>query len=153
MMRGSFVDSRSMILQEESTRAVLKAHVEPTEDIAAERRRATFDAEELKYYLWGGKDIYDKKSALEHNLRRSKYRLALPLESSSAKWSRRLTGVTNLNATSSPERKNTSMDSKPPSESGPPKTNLKQPKIKSGVLDQGFYARAWTEHQGRRYAA
>ena len=57
----SFADSRTAILQEESTRAVLRAHVEPTDDIVAERRRATFDADGLKYYLCGGKKNYEKK--------------------------------------------------------------------------------------------
>jgi len=55
------VDARTAILQEPSTQAVLQAHVEPTHDIATERRSATFDVDELKYYLSGGRQNYDKK--------------------------------------------------------------------------------------------
>lgn len=57
----SFVDSRTAVLQEESTRAVLQSHVEPTEDISAERQRATFDVASLRYFMTGGKKKYEKK--------------------------------------------------------------------------------------------
>eukprot|EP00210_Caulerpa_lentillifera_P003885 g3712.t1 len=58
---ASYVDSRTTVLQEESSKTVLKSHIEPTEDIKSERQRATFNAEELKYFMCGGKGRYLKK--------------------------------------------------------------------------------------------
>lgn len=56
-----YVDSRTATLQEESNRIVLQAHVEPVDDIATERSRASFDVDGLKYYLNGGKKKYETK--------------------------------------------------------------------------------------------
>jgi acyl-CoA oxidase len=50
------VDARTRALQAGVTAAVLKQAEDPTKDIADERRRATFDVNDLLYYLNGGKD-------------------------------------------------------------------------------------------------
>mmetsp|Transcript_25494 Transcript_25494/g.55452 ORF Transcript_25494/g.55452 Transcript_25494/m.55452 type:complete len:695 (+) Transcript_25494:125-2209(+) len=55
-------DARTKQLQEASSRLVLASHVEPTDDIKAERQRATFDVKELSYALNGGKEILEKRS-------------------------------------------------------------------------------------------
>lgn len=50
------VDARTRALQEKSSALVLVNHVEPKDDIIAERKRATFDVNDLLYYLNGSKD-------------------------------------------------------------------------------------------------
>ena len=39
-----------------SSQAVLRSHIEPTQDITEERAKATFDVAELSHVLAGGKD-------------------------------------------------------------------------------------------------
>ena len=56
-----FVDARTRVLQEESTKAVLANSSDPTMDIAAERGRATFDVAELLYYLNGGREKVERR--------------------------------------------------------------------------------------------
>lgn len=48
------VDERTRALVEPSTRQVLAAHTEPTEDMRNERRRATFSVDELTAFMNGG---------------------------------------------------------------------------------------------------
>ncbi len=55
------VDARTKELQRDSTSIILSTHVEPKDDIAAERQRATFNVQELSYLLNGGKDKLEKK--------------------------------------------------------------------------------------------
>lgn len=55
------VDARTAALVEASTRAVLAAHIEPRDDMVAERARATFDPKPLSYLLHGGKEALDKR--------------------------------------------------------------------------------------------
>lgn len=54
------VDERTRMLVQPSSVAVMGAHVEPTADMAAERRRATFDVQELSIALNGGKEQLEK---------------------------------------------------------------------------------------------
>ncbi len=60
-MAQRVVDERTLALQGPSTKKALANHVEPVEDLAAERRRATFDVEELSYVLAGGKDKLQRR--------------------------------------------------------------------------------------------
>ena len=50
------VDARSRELVEGPSRVVLSGAVNPMADAAAERRRATFNSEELAAFLHDGKD-------------------------------------------------------------------------------------------------
>jgi hypothetical protein len=54
-------DARARELVEPATKAVLKTHVEPKDDIARERARASFDTTILMEYLNGGKELIKKK--------------------------------------------------------------------------------------------
>lgn len=56
-------DARTLALQERSTALVAVHCNDPREDIVAERRRATFDAAQLKYLLNGGKDKVERRWA------------------------------------------------------------------------------------------
>ena len=55
------VDDRTRKLQEQSTRLVLKFSEDPKDDIANERRKATFPVEELLYHLNGGKEKIERR--------------------------------------------------------------------------------------------
>lgn len=58
------VDARTAALVEASSRVVLSASADPREDIAAERRRARFDSQEVAEHLNGGKDNLQRTHAL-----------------------------------------------------------------------------------------
>ncbi|GAX78870.1 hypothetical protein CEUSTIGMA_g6309.t1 [Chlamydomonas eustigma] len=55
---------RAEQLQKLSTSIVLKSAVAPTDDISAERRRATFNVEELAHILSGGSDKLERRLRL-----------------------------------------------------------------------------------------
>ena len=55
------MDSRTRELVDASSKPVLAVHVEPTEDIEAERSRASFDSEEVAVLLAGGRDKLQRK--------------------------------------------------------------------------------------------
>lgn len=57
----SFVDARTQQLQAPSTALVTKHGEDPKQDIIAERQRASFDAQQLLYWLNGGKDKVDRR--------------------------------------------------------------------------------------------
>lgn len=54
-------DERMRKLADESSKPILALNVEPSEDIQAERARASFDSEELAIELNGGKANLEKK--------------------------------------------------------------------------------------------
>lgn len=54
-------DARTKELQAPSSATILRTHVEPKDDIAAERKRATFDNTQLTYVLNGGKEKLEKR--------------------------------------------------------------------------------------------
>lgn len=56
------VDQRTKELQAHSTKLIMAAHIEPKDDMIAERKRATFDVKELSYALNGGKEVLDRRS-------------------------------------------------------------------------------------------
>eukprot|EP00798_Chlamydomonas_sp_ICE-L_P022131 gene22131-29193_t len=58
------IDSRTKQLQEPSSTVILSSHREPSDDIALERARATFNVQELCYALNGGKEKFDRKNEL-----------------------------------------------------------------------------------------
>ncbi|KXZ49049.1 hypothetical protein GPECTOR_23g135 [Gonium pectorale] len=60
-MAAHIVDQRTKALQKPATEIILRTHTEPSEDLAQERKRATFDVQELSYALNGGKEMLDKK--------------------------------------------------------------------------------------------
>lgn len=55
------VDARTAALQRPASEVILKTHTEPSYDLAMERRKATFNVEELSYVLNGGKEQLEKK--------------------------------------------------------------------------------------------
>ena len=55
------VDERLRKLADASSEPILAVHVEPTEDMDAERARASFDSEELAIELNGSKALLEKK--------------------------------------------------------------------------------------------
>jgi hypothetical protein len=55
-MGSSQVDPRTRQLVEQSSAVILATHVEPKDDMLAERSRASFNSQELAEYLNGGKD-------------------------------------------------------------------------------------------------
>ncbi|KAI8467455.1 MAG: acyl-CoA dehydrogenase/oxidase C-terminal [Monoraphidium minutum] len=58
------VDSRTLALQERSTALVAIHGCDPRADIVAERRRASFDIDQLKCLLNGGKDKVERRAEL-----------------------------------------------------------------------------------------
>lgn len=54
-------DARMRKLADESSKPILALHVEPTDDMRAERARASFDPEEIAIELNGGKAVLEKK--------------------------------------------------------------------------------------------
>ena len=56
------VDERTRRLQASSSDAVLAVHVEPSEDMVVERRKATFDAQQLEAELCGGVEAVKRRS-------------------------------------------------------------------------------------------
>ncbi|KAG2435906.1 hypothetical protein HXX76_007101 [Chlamydomonas incerta] len=62
------VDARTVDLQRPATQIILKTHTEPSNDLAMERRKATFDVQELSYVLNGGKEQLEKKMKLAEML-------------------------------------------------------------------------------------
>lgn len=54
-------DARMRKLADESSKPILALNVEPSEDMQAERARASFDSEELAIELNGGKANLEKK--------------------------------------------------------------------------------------------
>ncbi|GLC45233.1 hypothetical protein PLESTB_000722200 [Pleodorina starrii] len=60
-MAARVVDERTQLLQRPASEIILRTHTEPTEDLKQERRRATFNFEELAYVLNGGKELLEKK--------------------------------------------------------------------------------------------
>lgn len=57
----SHVDARTRELQAPSTAAVLKCSENPKQDIINERKRASFDSNDLLHFLCGGKDKVDRR--------------------------------------------------------------------------------------------
>ena len=57
------VDERTRSLQAGSTAVVLRHAEDPKQDIAAERRKATFHVNDLLWYLNGGKDKVERRWA------------------------------------------------------------------------------------------
>ena len=55
------VDDRLRKLADASSAPILAVHVEPTEDMIAERGRASFDSEELAIELNGSRALLEKK--------------------------------------------------------------------------------------------
>ena len=58
---ASQVDDRLRKLADASSEPILSVHVEPTEDMDAERARASFDTEELAIELNGSRALLEKK--------------------------------------------------------------------------------------------
>ncbi|KAL3130658.1 hypothetical protein ABBQ38_008049 [Trebouxia sp. C0009 RCD-2024] len=65
------VDDRLRKLADASSEPILAVHVEPTEDMDAERARASFDSEELAIELNGSKALLEKKAELAQALAES----------------------------------------------------------------------------------
>ena len=57
------VDERTRQLVAASSRVVLATHVEPTEDMRAERTRSALDSRQLAEYLNGGKEKLQRMCA------------------------------------------------------------------------------------------
>ena len=57
------VDERTRQLAATSSRVVLATHVEPTEDMRAERARSSLDSRQLAEYLNGGKEKLQRMCA------------------------------------------------------------------------------------------
>ena len=55
------IDDRLRKLADASSEPILAVHVEPTEDMDAERGRASFDSEELAIELNGSRALLEKK--------------------------------------------------------------------------------------------
>ena len=55
------INDRLRKLADASSVPILAVHVEPTEDMAAERNKASFDSEELAIELNGGRAMLEKK--------------------------------------------------------------------------------------------
>lgn len=55
-MQGRQVDARTRQLVQAPCQVTMRGHVNPMEDAAAERRRATFNPDELAAFLHGGED-------------------------------------------------------------------------------------------------
>lgn len=55
-MAERVVDARTRALQEPATKLIAQQHVEPSDDIKAERSKATFDVTHLLNYLNDGAD-------------------------------------------------------------------------------------------------
>ncbi len=55
------VDDRTRKIQEASTALVLRHAEDPKADIAAERRKATFDVNDLLYFINGGKEKVERR--------------------------------------------------------------------------------------------
>ncbi|CAD7698591.1 unnamed protein product [Ostreobium quekettii] len=68
-----FVDARTRVLQEESTKAVLSNCSDPKADLAAERARATFDVGELLHYLNGGREKVERKAHFAELISRTEW--------------------------------------------------------------------------------
>jgi hypothetical protein len=60
-MDAGRVDARTRALQEPSSRLIAQHHVEPSDDIKAERARATFDVSDLMSYLNDGADKVQRR--------------------------------------------------------------------------------------------
>lgn len=54
------VDNRTRKLVEQSSAVILATHVEPKDDMIAERKRATFNSQELAEFLNGGSDKFKR---------------------------------------------------------------------------------------------
>ena len=61
MAAANVVDERTRALVQPSSAVILRTHIEPTSDIAAERLRTTFNVEELSLALNGGKEELEKR--------------------------------------------------------------------------------------------
>jgi len=57
------VDARTRKLQEPSTALVTKHAEDPKQDIIAERKRASFNTQELLYWLNGGQEKVERRWA------------------------------------------------------------------------------------------
>lgn len=57
----SYVDTKTRELQAPSTATILRNYVDPKDDMAAERARATFDVQQLTEVLVGGKEVLEKR--------------------------------------------------------------------------------------------
>jgi len=55
-------DARTRELQAKSTAVIMQAHIEPKDDMRRERARATFNVQQLKETLAGGKEKLDKRA-------------------------------------------------------------------------------------------
>ena len=55
------VDERTRELADASSKPILALHVKPTDDIEAERGRASFDSEEVAVLLHGGREKLQRK--------------------------------------------------------------------------------------------
>lgn len=58
------VDERTRQLVSQSSAVILATHVEPKDDIIAERKRASFNSSELASFLHGGSDKLKRLCAL-----------------------------------------------------------------------------------------
>lgn len=54
-------DARTKQLQAKSTAVIMKSHVDPKDDLRRERARATFDVQQLKEGMNGGKEKLAKR--------------------------------------------------------------------------------------------
>ena len=55
------VDQRTEELVERSSKVILATHLEPADDITAERKKGSIDVQSLSKYLYGGKDVLDRQ--------------------------------------------------------------------------------------------
>ena len=63
-MQGRQVDARTRALVQAPCQVTMRGHVNPMEDAAAERRRATFNPDELAAFLHGGEDKMARRWAV-----------------------------------------------------------------------------------------
>lgn len=59
-MAAHIVHQRTKDLQRPASEIILRTHTEPSIDLEEERRKATFDVQELAYVLNGGKELLEK---------------------------------------------------------------------------------------------
>ncbi|PNH11730.1 Peroxisomal acyl-coenzyme A oxidase 2 [Tetrabaena socialis] len=72
-MTQRVVDQRTLELQRPASDIILSTHVEPMLDIAAERRRCTFNVPELSYVLNGSKELLEKKQQFSDMLAKTSW--------------------------------------------------------------------------------
>ncbi len=65
------VDERTRALQVPSSKLILRSAEDPTKDLAAERSRASFNVNELCYWLNGGKERVERRAHFAEVLART----------------------------------------------------------------------------------